>query len=449
MKILNRILASFFIFIIFTTAGYSQRLIDEVSAIVGDETVFLSDVENMVLQQAAMGDNRPEETIRCEVFEDLLVQLLFLDQARLDSIQISNDQINRMLDERLNDFVMRAGSEENLEEYFKKSMVEIRRDLRPMMENQQLAGQVQNNLAADISITPKEVKTFYQSIPPDSLPLIPARVQVSIIQIDPPGLEQSKIETRQQLLDLRRRIIEGESFRALAVLYSEDESSAANGGEVGFQTKGDLDKAYADEAFSLKKNQVSKVIESQFGFHIIELIERRGDMINTRHILIKPRINAAQAEEAKNRLDSIANLIRNDSLTFQEAARKFSTHRDSRINGGVYVTADTRESMIEIDKLPQQMYMEVRDLKVNEISDGFRMEDEKGNTVFRIAKLNRQTEPHVANLRDDYNYLQELALSNKTSRIYRDWIDNKMEITYIKISERFKNCNFRNKGWFK
>lgn len=449
MKILNRTLVSLFIFTIFTASGYSQRLIDEVSAIVGDETVFLSDVENMVLQQVAMGDNRPVETVRCEVFEDLLIQLLFLDQARLDSIQISNDQINRMLDERLNDFVMRAGSEENLEEYFKKSMVEIRRDLRPMMENQQLAGQVQNNLAADISITPNEVKNFYTSIPPDSLPLIPARVQVSIIQIAPPGLEQSKIETRQQLLDLRRRIIEGESFRALAVLYSEDEASAASGGEIGFQTKGNLDKAYADEAFSLKKNQVSKVIESQFGFHIIEVIERRGDMINTRHILIKPRINAAQAEEAKNRLDSIANLIRNDSLTFPEAARKFSTHLDSRTNGGVYVTADTRESMIEIDKLPQQMYMVVRDMNVNEISEGFRMQDEKGNTVFRIAKLNRQTEPHVANLRDDYNYLQELALSNKISGIYRDWIDNKMEVTYIKISERFQNCNFSNKGWLK
>ncbi|MDA3823623.1 MAG: peptidylprolyl isomerase, partial [Bacteroidales bacterium] len=249
MKIVNHILISLFIFVLFTAEGNSQRLIDEVSAIVGDETVFLSDVENMVLQQAAMGDRRPLETIRCQVFEDLLVQLLFLDQARLDSIEISNDQINRMLDERLNDFVMRAGSEENLEEYFKKSMVEIRRDLRPMMENQQLAGQVQSNLAADINITQKEVKKFYESIPADSLPLIPARVQISLVQIDPPGLEQSKIKTRQQLLDLRRRIIEGESFRALAVLYSEDESSAANGGEIGFHHQGAAERLHNDGGF--------------------------------------------------------------------------------------------------------------------------------------------------------------------------------------------------------
>ncbi|MDT8401144.1 MAG: peptidylprolyl isomerase [Bacteroidales bacterium] len=449
MRIFNRIFISLLICALISGSASSQYLIDEVSAIVGNETIFLSDIENMVLQQVTMGDNRPEELIRCEVFEDLLVQLLFLDQARIDSIEISADNITRMLDDRLNDFVLRAGSEENLEEYFKKSMVEIRRDLRPMMENQQLAGQVQNNLAADISITPEEVKRFYESVPADSLPLMPARVEISIIQIDPPGLEQSKIQTRQQLLDLRRRIVEGESFRALAVLYSEDEASAAAGGEIGFQVKANLDKAYADEAWSLKKNQVSKVIESEFGFHIIELIERRGDMVNTRHILIRPKISPDQSIEAKNRLDSIANLIRSDTLSFQEAAYRFSTHKDSRINGGLYVTADTRESLIEIDRLPREMYMVVRDMKINEISEGFRMQDESGNTVFRIIKLNKQTEPHLANLKDDYSYLQELALANKRAGIYQDWIKEKMEMTYIRISDRFKTCNFRNKGWIK
>jgi peptidyl-prolyl cis-trans isomerase SurA len=449
MKILNRIIISLFIYVIFTATSSSQYLIDEVSAIVGDETVFLSDVENMVLQQVTMGDRRSIGTIRCEVFEDLMVQLLFLDQARIDSIQISGDDINRMLDQRLNDFVLRAGSEENLEEYFRKSMVEIRRDLRPMMENQQLAAQVQNNLAMDITITPEEVKRYYESIPADSLPLIPARVEISIIQIDPPGLDESKLETRQRLLDLRRRIIEGESFRALAVLYSEDEQSAANGGEIGFQVRGNLDKAYADEAFSLKVNQVSKVIESQYGFHIIELIERRGDMVNTRHILIKPKIKPEQAIEAKNKLDSIADLIRSDSLSFQNAAYMFSTHRDSRMNGGVYVTPDTRESLIEIDRLPREMYIIVRDMKINEVSEGFQMADENGKTVFRIIKLNKQTEPHVVNLKNDYNYLQELALANKRAGIYQDWIMDKMQMTYIKISDKFKTCKFRNKGWLK
>ncbi|MEA1886151.1 MAG: peptidylprolyl isomerase [Bacteroidota bacterium] len=450
MKILTQIIIGFLISVLFTlTASSQEYLIDEVSAIIGDETVYLSDVENMVLQQVTMGDRRPTDRIRCEVFEDLMVQLLFLDQARLDSIVISNDDINRMLDERLNDFVLRAGSEENLEEYFNKSMVEIRRDLRPMMKNQRLASQVQSNLAMDITITPEEVRRFYESIPADSLPLIPARVKISLIQIDPPGLEQSKLETRQRLLDLRRRIIERESFRALAVLYSEDEESASNGGEIGFQVRANLDKAYADEAFSLKKNQVSKVVESEYGFHIIELIERRGDMVNTRHILIKPKIKPEQAIEAKNKLDSIADLIRSDSLSFREAAYMFSTHKDSRMNGGVYVTPDTRESLIEIDRLPQQMYMVVRDMKINEISEGFQMKDQMGNTVFRIIKLNKQTEPHIVNLNDDYNYLKELALANKRSGIYQDWVRKKMEMTYIRISDKFKTCKFRNEGWLK
>ena len=449
MKILKKLFISTFIFTLFSLTALPQQLIDEVSAIVGNETVFLSDVENMVLQQATMGDRRAVEAIRCEVFEDLLVQLLFLDQARIDSVQISQDNISRMIDDRLNEFIRTAGSEENLEEYFKKSIIEIRRDLRPMMEKQQLAAQVQSNLAMDISITPREVRSFYHTIPADSLPLMPARVEISIIQIEPPGMEQSRIEARQQLLNLRRRIIEGESFRALAVLYSEDEESAARGGEIGFQMRSDLDKSYADEAFGLKKNQVSKVIESEYGFHIIELIERRGDMVNTRHILIKPRVNAAQAVEAKNRLDSIAGLIRSDSLSFSEAAMKFSSHKDSRINGGVYVTPDSRESMIEIDRLPREMYIVVRDMKINEISEGFRMTDIQGNTVFRIIKLNRQTEPHAANLEDDYSYIHELALGNKRAGIYQDWIRNKMEMTYIKISDRFRTCRFVNEGWLK
>lgn len=449
MKIVNRISTSILVFFLFAATSFSQYLIDEVSAIVGEETVFLSDVENMVLQQKTMGDPRPEEDIRCEVFEDLLIQLLFLDQARIDSIEISADNINRMLDERLNDFVMRAGSEEALEQYFKKSMVEIRRDLRPMMEKQQLAGQVQNNLAMDIKITPEEVRRFYESVPADSLPLMPARVELSIIQINPPGMEESKLRTRQQLLDLRKRIVEGESFRALAVLYSEDEESAASGGERGFQVKANLPKEYADEAFSLKKNQVSKIIETEEGFHIIELIERRSNMVNTRHILIKPKITAEQTEKAVNRLDSIANLIRSDSLSFQEAAYRFSTHMESRMNGGLYVTPETRETLIEIDKLPQPMYMVVREMNINEISEGFRMQDQKGKTVFRIMKLNKQTEPHVANLKDDYNFLHEIALSNKRSGVYMDWIKDKMEMTYIKISDRFKTCKFNNRGWLK
>lgn len=448
-KILHTFISSLVIFLAISGTTFSQTVIDEVSAIVGDETIFLSDIENMVLQQISAGDRRSIEIIRCSAYEDMLVQLLFLDQARIDSIVVSFDNVNRMIDMRMDEFIMQAGSEEALEQYFNKSMVEIKRDLRPMMESQQLASEVQNNIAMDISITPQEVRNFYRILAADSLPLLPAKVEFSIIQTDPPELAQNKLDVRQKLLDMRRRIVEGESFRALAVMYSEDDGSASRGGELGFQHRSSLDKAYADEAFSLKKNQVSRVVESLFGFHIIEMIERKGDMINTRHILIRPKVNSEQAARAKQRLDSIADFIRMDSLGFDVAAYSFSTHKDSRLNGGKYVSEDTRESLIEIDKLPQEMYFIIRDMKLNEISEGFQMEDDLGNTVFRLLRLDKETEPHSANLKDDYNYIQEIALSNKRANTYQEWIEEKMELTYIKISDSFKTCKFRNDKWLK
>jgi peptidyl-prolyl cis-trans isomerase SurA len=423
------------------------QLIDEISAVIGDETILLSEIESLVLTQRSMGDRTPLNRLRCQVLEDLMVQKLFLDQARLDSVEVTDDEVDRMLDMRLSDFIMRAGSEQNLEQYYNKSMVEIKRDLRKMMKNELLTQEMQRSIAIDLTTTPSEVRKFYNRNKADSMPLLPARVEISIIQIDPPGNDENKIETRQKLLELRRRIIEGESFKALAILYSEDEGTAARGGELGFTNRGNLDKAYADEAFSLKKNTVSRVVESKFGFHIIELIERNGDMINTRHILMRPKVKPEQVEKASMKLDSIANLIKNDSITFEMASYYFSSDRDSRLNGGKYVSPDTRETLIEIDKLPPDVYRVVRQLQVGEISEPFQTVDNSENTVFWLVRLDRQTEPHRANLKDDYSYLEELTLSDKRSEVFMDWIMEKMKVTYIRISDQFKTCTFANEGW--
>lgn len=442
------ILVSIFLISLTSLSSYGQ-LIDAVAAIVGDETIFLSEIESMVLTQRSMGDRTPVDRLRCELIEDIMIQKLFLDQARIDSIEITQDEVERSLDMRLSDFVMRAGSEENLEKYYNKSMIEIKRDLREMMANDLLTQQMQMTIASDINTTPSEVRRFYNTIPSDSIPLMPAEVEISIIQSDPPNLEENKLEVRQRLLDLRRRIIEGESFRALAILYSEDEATAVRGGELGFTTRGNLDKAYADEAFSLKKNTVSRVIESVYGFHIIEVIDRNGDMINTRHILMRPKVNPEESIQARERLDSIADYIRNDSLSFERAAYMFSTDTDSRMNGGKYVDPDSRASQFAIDNLPPDMYRVVRNLKVGEISEAFKTTDAKGNTVFRLIRLDRQTTPHKANLKDDFNYIQELSLNNKRSEKYRNWVNDKIKVTYIKIADEFKSCNFANKGWLK
>ena len=447
-KITHIIISSILLSGIITFNANSQQLVDAVTVIIGNEIILLSEIESLVLTQRSMGDKTPVNKLRCEILEDLMIQKLFLDQARIDSIIITQDEVDRSLNMRINDFVMRAGSEKNLEDYYNKSMIEIKRDLRKMMENEILTQQMQQSLARDITTTPAEVRRFFNRIK-DSIPLIPAKVQISIIQMDPPDNEINILEVRQKLLNLRRRIIEGESFRALAILYSEDEGSATRGGEIGFLPRSNLDNAYADEAFSLKKNSVSRIVESEFGFHIIELIDRNGDMINTRHILMKTKVKPGQVTEALNRLDSISDLIRKDSLSFELTALKYSTDKDSRLNGGKFVTNDTRENLIEIDKLPPDTYRVVRDLKIGEISNAFKTKDLKGNTVFMTVRLDSRTEPHKANLKIDFNYIQELSLSNKRNDVYRNWITEKMEVTYIKISNEFRTCQFSNKGWLK
>jgi peptidyl-prolyl cis-trans isomerase SurA len=432
-------------------AAFSQKLVESVAGIVGNEVIYLSDVENGVVQNVMSGDKTPVNTVRCKIFEDQLVTKLFLDQARIDSIIVTDESVDGTLNAQINDFIRRAGSEKVLEEYFKKSMIEIRRDIRKTMVNQRIVEEVQSKIAEGITITPAEVKKYYSGIPKDSLPKIPAQVELSVIQLDPPDIEKNKAEARQRLLQIRSDILAGRSFSALAVVYSEDTESAKKGGEIGYSTRGGLEKPYADAAFSLNKNTVSKIVESKFGFHIIQLIDRMGDMVNTRHILIRPKVKPDEALIAMTRLDSIADQIRKDSITFVRAAMKFSTHKDSKINGGKYVSnnPDSRVTTIPLDQLDKETYVIVRDLKIGEISKPFRTTDENGNTVFRIVKLDNEIPAHVAEVKNDYQDLYTGALLQKRAKTYQNWIDKKIGITYIKISDEFKSCPFTTKGWLK
>ena len=431
--------------------GYSQKLVESVAGIVGNEVIYLSDIENQAIQQMASGDRTPVATLRCRLFEDQLIGKLFLDQARIDSIEVSEESIDGNLNLTLNQYIAQVGSEKALEDYFNKTMVEIRRDIKKAMLDQQIVGEVQANIAQNITITPAEVRRFYDKIPKDSLPKIPSQVQISIIQLDPPDNEQNKTEARQKLLDYRSQILAGGSFNALAIMYSEDNESAKKGGEIGYMAKGQLEKPYADALFSLNKNSVSKIVETRYGFHIIQFIDRMGDMINSRHILIKPKVKPEQAVEAINKLDSIANQIRKDSLKFEIAAMMFSSHKDSRINGGKFVKNDPTERVtwFKLDELDRETYVIVRDLKIGEISEPFRTTDENGNTVFRIVKLDNEIPAHEANLKVDYQPLYNAALMEKRSKTYQDWIKKKIEVTYIKISDEFKSCPFSNEGWMK
>lgn len=429
----------------------AQPLVESIAAVAGNEVIYLSDLEATVADLRRTGNKTPHDELRCKVFQEMLISKLFVDQARIDSIEVTDDAIEGELNMRMNDAIRRAGSQEALEEYFKKSILEIRRDIRRTMIEQEVVREVQSKISENLTMTPSGVKRFYNSINKDSLPIIPAKYQLRLIQLDPPSNEDNKAEARQRLLDLRSQILEGKSFSVLARLYSEDKESAKNGGEIGYLTRGELDKEYANAAFSLTKNTVSKVIESKFGFHLIQLIDRKGDLVNTRHILIRPQVKPNQAEQAMAKLDSIADLIRRDSMKFEEAALRFSTHKDSRINGGKMVNPNPsdRVTWLSLEELNTEMYMNVRELKVGEISKPFKTTDDNNNPVFRIVKLDSEIPAHKANIKDDYQVLYDAALMEKRQKMYDDWITKKVDITYIKISEEYKSCDFLQKGWLK
>ena len=456
MKFIKSVISIIILFFTSLPVIFAQDvLVESVAAIVGQEMILLSTIEDKVLQEKLTGDTRPLDEIRCDVLENSLITKLFIDQAKIDSVTTNDAYIDSDTETRFSNALSSVGGDEKiLEEYFRKSVVEIKKDIRKSLEEQSLVSNVQSSIVKDASVTPSEVRKFFASIPKDSLPIIPARVKISIIQFDVPDFEESELEARNKLLEIRNRLVEGESFSLLAAMYSEDPGSRYKGGEVGYTLRGQLDKSYADAAWNLKEGGISRIVESSFGYHIIQLIDKKGEMINTRHILIIPKVNTEQAAKAISKLDSLAQAIRRDSISFADAALRYSTHKDSRTNGGQYVNNDPsdRNRWIELDNksLNSDMYLKIRDLKINEISEPFATTDENGKTVFRIVRLDDIQEAHKANLKDDYQLLYNATLSNKQNKIYSDWVNEKIKSTYIKISEECSSCSFlTNMGWIK
>jgi peptidyl-prolyl cis-trans isomerase SurA len=435
------------------TSVDSQTLVESVAAIVGNEVIYLSEIENMVndARRASNKSSIDVDQLRCQIFQEALISKLFMDQARIDSIIVTDDAVEGDVNLRINDAIRQVGSEKALETYFNKSMVEIKRDIRKSMVEQQTMEEVRNNITKTLAITPNDVRKYYNAIPKDSLPVVPSKVQLSIIQLDPPDNDENKAEARQKLLNIRSEILSGKSFNVCAVLYSEDPGSAASGGEVGYKMRGELEKPYADAAFGLTKNTVSKIVETKYGYHIIQLIDRKGDLVNTRHILIRPKVKPQDAEKAISKLDSLVNLIRKGDLKFGDVAMKFSSHADSRTNGGKYVSTNPsdRNTWFTLEELSKEMYVKVRELKIGEISEPFKTTDENGNPVFRVVKLDNEIPAHRADLKDDYQFLSNAAMSYARQQMYKDWIDKKIQTTYIRISDEFKSCKFLENGWLK
>ena len=427
-----------------------EAIVDEVIWVVGDEAILKSDVEAMRLQSEQEGVRWTRDP-DCAIPEQIAVQKLFLNQAITDSVEVTEAEITQGVEQYLERMISMIGSREKLEEYQKKSMSQIRADLRETYRENQLVQGMQHKLTKDITVSPAEVRRYFQNMPQDSIPFVPTEVEVQIIT-QTPRIEQEEINrVKEELRDYTDRINKGESsFQTLARLYSEDPGTARRGGELDYTGRGMLDPAFANVAFALTDpKKVSKIVESEFGFHIIQLIDKRGDKIKVRHILRKPVVSDDAITKALARLDSIRNDIVEEKFTFEAGASLLSDDKDTRNNHGLManVTQDGRPSRFKLADLPSEVAKAVDRMKVGEISTPFEMINERGKTVCAIVKLKSRTEGHKATITEDFQVLKNVVLAKRREQVLHDWVVNRIKSTYVRINDRYRNCDFEYEGW--
>lgn len=431
----------------FSLATPQQITVDKIVGVVGNSAISYSEVE-MQYQQYLMQMPTVSKNLKCEIFEDLLVQKLMVTQAQVDSLEVTPGEVEMQLNAKIDYYISQVGSEEELIKSLGKSIIEIKRDMYQSEEESILMQRMRSEIIKDVSVTPSEVKDFYKRIPKDSLPKIEAAFEVNQICIYPELSEDAVLEVRKKLLDIREKIINGSSFTTQAVLYSQG-PSAPQGGDIGWNAKSELDPAYAKAAFALQEGQVSKIVESSFGYHLVQLIERNGDRIHTRHILIKPETTLEAKTKAQSRLDSIVGLVRSDSMTFEEAAMRFSMDINTVFNGGLMVNQMTQQTKFNIDDFDSREYYIVRNLDLGQISEPFESTDEHGKTVYKVFRLKTRTKPHIANLDDDYDILKQYAVAEKQEEVFKEWIIEKIKTTYISVKDPFTSCDFNIDSWKK
>lgn len=431
---------------------YGQdHVIDEVVWVVGDEAILKSDVEEARMNAQYEG-RKFEGDPYCVIPEELAIQKLYLHQAVLDSIEVSESEVLQRVEMMTNQYIQMIGSKEKMEEYFNKTATQIREAMRENVKNGLTVQKMQQKLIGDIKITPAEVRRYFKDLPQDSVPYIPTQIEVQIITSQPKIPLDEIEDVKRRLREYTDRVNKGEmDFSTLALLYSEDKGSAMRGGEIGFKGRGELVPEYANVAFNLQDpKKVSKIVESEFGFHIIQLIEKRGDRINTRHILLKPKVNEKDLTSARVRLDSIADDIRKNKFSFDEAASIISHDKDTRNNHGLMPNPQTNTSKFEMQQLPQEIAKVVDGLNVGEISKAFTMVNEKdGKEVCAIVKLKSRINGHKATITDDYQNLKEIVMDKRREEMLEKWIVEKQKHTYVRINDNWKNCSFKYPGWIK
>ncbi len=421
-------------------------VIDQIVGVVGNQIVKLSDVEAQVANMKMQGGEITPNT-RCEVFEMMIVNKLYENQANIDSVFVSETDVEAELDRRLRYYIAQIGSREKLEEFYKKSILEIKEEFREMIKSQLTAQRMEAQITKDVKVTPSEVRKYFQSLPSDSVPLIATQYELSSIMKSPKVGKAEREVVKQRLNDYRNRILKGERFATLAAIYSEDPGSAKKGGELGMFTRGDMYSEFESVAFSLKEGEISPVFETPAGFHIVQLVERQGENVNARHILLRPKPSDVELMHARTELDSVAQLIRDSVYTFEMAAAMFSDDPSGK-TGGVYTSPYTGNSLMSAEEMDPQIFFVIDRLEVGQISAAVPVENDDKQQAYRIFYLKKRTTPHQATLTQDYDRISDLALEAAKKKQMEDWLNQKVSTTYVRIYDDFKNCPFRY-SWFK
>ena len=431
----------------------SENVIDEVIWVVGDEAILRSQVEEERNRMLYSGERMKGDPY-CIIPEMIAIQKLYLHQAKLDSIEVSDQMVIERVEAQINDYISNVGSKEKVEEYFKRTIPQLREELRDNMKAQGIVEQMKKKLVENVKVTPAEVRKFYDSLPKDSIPFVHTKVETQIITFEP-KIPQEEVENiKSRLRDFTERVNKGETdFSTLAILYSEDIGSARNGGELGFRGKGAYVPEFSAVAFQLSDpKKVSKIVETEFGYHIIQLIEKRGDRANFRHILLKPKVSEKVLEETLTRMDSLKMDLDSAKFTFETAATYISHDKNTNKNNGLMVNSNsgTPTSYFEMEELSPEVAKVVDKLKVGEYSKPFIMTDERsGKEVVAIVKLKSRIPGHKAPIYDDYQELKAMLEEQKSNEILKKFISKKQGETYIRIKEGWKNCDFQYPGWIK
>ena len=430
----------------------TANIVDEVIWVVGDEAILKSDVE-VTRIQAAMEGQRWKGDPDCAIPEQIAVQKLFLHQAAIDSIEVTESEISSETERRIDYMVSQIGSREKLEEYRKQSITQIRQSMHDDLRDQMLIQRMKEHLVKDIKVTPAEVRRYFKDLSQDSIPFVPTEVEVQIIAQTPRIAPEEINRVKDELREYTERVNKGETtFQTLARLYSEDPGSRRSGGEMDYVGRGMLDPAFAAVAFNLTDpKKISKIVESEYGFHIIQLVDKRGDKIKVRHILRKPVVADSAIYKSMVRLDSIADAIRQGEFTFEEGASVISDDKDTRMNRGLMAnrTENGQTSRFQLQDLPPEIAKVVDTLQVGQISKSFQMVNTNGKTICVIAKLKSKTEGHKATITEDFQVMKEVVLNKRREQVLHDWVVNKIKSTYVRVNDRYKNCDFEYEGWIK